>query len=86
MGKPQFELFRPLYSCLGSTMAPEAATLLPNSSRNTPRRNIMTDIVVGRNVCHGSDSVESANNEIALWFKDEEVIAWKSAQEGWIYE
>jgi len=26
---------------------------------------------VGRNICHGSDSVHSANNEIALWFKQE---------------
>lgn len=26
-------------------------------------------IDVGRNVCHGSDSVESANREIGLWFK-----------------
>lgn len=24
-------------------------------------------IEVGRNICHGSDSVESANREIALW-------------------
>jgi nucleoside-diphosphate kinase len=28
-------------------------------------------IEVGRNICHGSDSVESANKEIALWFKPE---------------
>lgn len=26
---------------------------------------------VGRNICHGSDAVESAQNEIALWFKPE---------------
>lgn len=26
-------------------------------------------IQVGRNIIHGSDSVESANKEIALWFK-----------------
>merc|ERR1711945_12433 len=25
-------------------------------------------IQVGRNICHGSDSVESANHEIGLWF------------------
>ncbi|KAI8892204.1 nucleoside diphosphate kinase [Globomyces pollinis-pini] len=25
-------------------------------------------IDVGKNICHGSDSVESAENEIALWF------------------
>ncbi|KAI1429589.1 nucleoside diphosphate kinase [Xylaria sp. FL1777] len=43
-------------------------------------------IDVGRNVCHGSDSVESAEKEIALWFKDGEVQNWKSAQASWIYE
>ncbi|KAJ4306478.1 nucleoside diphosphate kinase Ndk1 [Collariella sp. IMI 366227] len=43
--------------------------------------------VVGRNVCHGSDTNEgSAEKEIALWFKDEELISWKSAQEAWIFE
>ncbi|EAQ90535.1 hypothetical protein CHGG_02470 [Chaetomium globosum CBS 148.51] len=41
---------------------------------------------MGRNVCHGSDSVESANKEIALWFKDEDLIQWDSAQKAWIYE
>ncbi|KAK4122275.1 nucleoside diphosphate kinase [Parathielavia appendiculata] len=41
---------------------------------------------MGRNVCHGSDSVESANKEIALWFKDEDLISWESAQKSWIYE
>ncbi len=30
-------------------------------------------IDVGRNVIHGSDSVESAKKEIALWFKPEEI-------------
>ena len=28
-------------------------------------------IDVGRNICHGSDSVESAQKEIALWFTPE---------------
>merc|ERR1719383_1281329 len=32
-------------------------------------------IQVGRNICHGSDSVESANKEIALWFKPEELCS-----------
>lgn len=41
---------------------------------------------MGRNVCHGSDSVESANKEIALWFKDEDLIKWDSAQQSWLYE
>ncbi|KZF20313.1 NDK-domain-containing protein [Xylona heveae TC161] len=43
-------------------------------------------IDVGRNVCHGSDSVETAKKEIALWFKDEEVVSYKSSQFDWIYE
>jgi len=43
-------------------------------------------IQVGRNIIHGSDGVESANKEIALWFKPEELINWTPAQEGWIYE
>merc|ERR1712183_1047890 len=30
-------------------------------------------IDVGRNVCHGSDSVENAKKEIALWFKEGEL-------------
>ncbi|GES65711.1 nucleoside diphosphate kinase [Aspergillus terreus] len=43
-------------------------------------------IDVGRNVCHGSDSVESAQKEIALWFKKEELQTYKLAQHAWIYE
>ncbi|KAL8648213.1 MAG: hypothetical protein Q9210_005122 [Variospora velana] len=43
-------------------------------------------IDVGRNVCHGSDSVETAKNEIDLWFGKGEVIEYKNAQFDWIYE
>jgi len=43
-------------------------------------------VQVGRNICHGSDAVESANHEIALWFKPEELVSWESAQKDWIYE
>ncbi|XP_012255048.1 nucleoside diphosphate kinase [Athalia rosae] len=46
-------------------------------------------IQVGRNIIHGSDSVESAKKEIKLWFGDEqkkEVIDWTSWAEKWIYE
>jgi len=41
---------------------------------------------VGRNVCHGSDAVESAQKEIALWFKPEELQSWKQASHDWVYE
>lgn len=37
-------------------------------------------------MCHGSDAVESAKKEIALWFKEGEVQSYKLAQHDWIYE
>ncbi|CAI9570922.1 unnamed protein product [Staurois parvus] len=43
-------------------------------------------IDVSRNVIHGSDSTESAQREIALWFKDDELICWDHSAESWIYE
>lgn len=42
-------------------------------------------IDVGRNIIHGSDSVESAEKEISLWFP-EGTVAWSSHSEGWVYE
>ena len=45
-----------------------------DSEPRTIRGNFCID--VGRNVIHGSDSVESANKEIALWFKPEEQVSW----------
>lgn len=41
---------------------------------------------VGRNVCHGSDAVESAQREIAFWFKPEELVSWTSHSANQIYE
>ena len=43
-------------------------------------------IDVGRNICHGSDAVESANKEIALWFKPEELNTWTDHSNDWVYE
>ncbi|PYI12225.1 nucleoside diphosphate kinase [Aspergillus sclerotiicarbonarius CBS 121057] len=43
-------------------------------------------IDVGRNVCHGSDSVENAQKEIALWFSPGELQTYKHSQFDWIYE
>jgi len=42
-------------------------------------------IDVGRNVCHGSDAVESAQKEIALWFP-EGVIQYTLANASQVYE
>jgi nucleoside-diphosphate kinase len=43
-------------------------------------------IDVGRNIIHGSDAVESANAEIALWFSAEEIINWTDHSQKWLYE
>ena len=43
-------------------------------------------IDVGRNIIHGSDSVESANHEIGLWFKEDELSSWTLNHHKWIYE
>ena len=43
-------------------------------------------IEVGRNICHGSDAVESANKEIALWFTPEEIHSWTNHSQPWVYE
>lgn len=40
----------------------------------------------GRNIVHGSDSKESAEKEIALWFKNDELVDWTPAQESWVFE
>eukprot|EP01119_Soliformovum_irregulare_P007040 TRINITY_DN19447_c0_g1_i1.p1 TRINITY_DN19447_c0_g1~~TRINITY_DN19447_c0_g1_i1.p1 ORF type:complete len:207 (-),score=66.35 TRINITY_DN19447_c0_g1_i1:190-810(-) len=41
---------------------------------------------VGRNLIHGSDSPESAKDEISLWFKEGEVSNWDSDIAKWVYE
>lgn len=41
-------------------------------------------VVPGRNLIHGSDSVESAAREVAMWFPDSEKVQWRQAAEDWI--
>jgi len=41
---------------------------------------------IGRNVVHGSDSPASAAREIALFFKEEELVDYARDLDRWIYE
>jgi nucleoside-diphosphate kinase len=59
------------------------ATMPSESAPGTIRGDFC--IEVGRNICHGSDSVASANAEIALWFP-EGVTEYTSCAAPWIYE
>lgn len=43
-------------------------------------------LAIGRNVIHGSDSPESAQTELALYFKPNELIDWPRDTERWITE
>ena len=40
----------------------------------------------GRNIIHASDSVDSANKEIDLWFKPEELVSWNKVDSSMVYE
>lgn len=43
-------------------------------------------VTIGRNLIHGSDAVETAQREIALWFKETEMTSWDTCAKNWIYE
>ncbi len=55
-----------------------------DSAPGTIRGDFCID--VGRNIIHGSDSVESANHEIGLWFAPGELTNWESHSHSQIYE
>ena len=54
-----------------------------DSAPGTIRGDFCID--VGRNIIHGSDSVENAEKEINLWFP-EGLCSWKPHSATWIYE
>ena len=43
-------------------------------------------IDIGRNLVHGSDSAESAEREVNLFFRPEEILSYERAVEPWIVE
>jgi nucleoside-diphosphate kinase len=62
---------------MGATRPTEAA---PGSLRHD------FALEVGRNLTHGSDSVENGEIEVSLWFKPEELVAWEREVDQWIFE
>lgn len=62
---------------MGATKPTEAA---PGSIRHD------FGLEVGRNLTHASDGLETANTEIQLWFKDEEIAPWVRDSDPWIFE
>lgn len=41
---------------------------------------------IGQNLIHGSDSPETATEEIALWFRPEEIVSYRRDVDNWIGE
>jgi len=62
---------------MGATRPTEAA---PGSVRHD------FGLEVGRNLTHASDSFETAQAEVNLWFRPEELIIWSRDIDRWIFE
>lgn len=41
---------------------------------------------IGRNLIHGSDATETAQREVSLWFKEEELVSWQPTITPWLHE
>ncbi len=41
---------------------------------------------IGRNLVHGSDGPETAAYEIPLFFREEEILSYERAIDGWVHE
>jgi nucleoside-diphosphate kinase len=62
---------------MGSTRPIEA---IPGSIRHD------FALEVGRNLTHASDTHENGCNEVALWFKPDELVSWDRTIDPWIFE
>ncbi len=62
---------------IGSTKPHEAAA-------GTIRGDFALEI--GRNLVHGSDSVENGEKEVANFFSDDELTRWTRNTDSWIFE
>ena len=95
VGRPFFDgLIQ--FICSGPIIAmvwegPEAVGLVRNTMGATDPTNarpgtIRGDLAVdiGHNLIHGSDSVETAQHEVALFFSPEEILEYPRSVESWI--
>ncbi len=73
-GKDAIQIVR---TTMGAT---NAATAAPGTIRGD------FAVEIGRNLVHGSDGVESADREVSLFFKADELVNWKRENDRWIRE
>lgn len=60
------------------------ATNPANAAPGTIRGDFAVEI--GRNLIHASDSPENGEQEVALFFRPEELVDWGRSVDSWIYE
>jgi len=73
-GKKAIEVVR---RTMGATNPVEAAP-------GTIRADFALEI--GRNLVHGSDGPETAQREMALFFREEELVSWQRDTDKWVFE
>lgn len=62
---------------MGSTRPTEAA---PGTVRHD------FGLEIGRNLTHASDGPDTAETEVALWFRPDELVAWERDIDRWVFE
>jgi len=60
------------------------ATNPVNAATGSIRGDFALD--TGRNIVHASDSLEAAKREIAIHFRESEIVEYSRADETWVYE
>lgn len=71
-------------SAVAMVRAMMGATNPAVAAPGTIRGDLATSLTM--NVIHGSDSVERAAEEVALFFDDAELLSWEQSTQAWIVE
>jgi nucleoside-diphosphate kinase len=60
------------------------ATRPTEATPGTVRHDLALE--VGRNLTHASDEPANAEKEVALWFKQHELVQWRRDLDKWVFE
>jgi nucleoside-diphosphate kinase len=69
-------------NCISAIRQTMGATNPLEAEPGTIRHDLA--LITSRNLTHASDSSESAEKEITLWFKPSEMVSWNRDGESWI--
>ena len=71
-----------------NAVAAARSTIGSTNPTESPAGTIRGDLglEIGRNLIHGSDSVESADREIGIFFEGQPVLDWPRDTDRWLFE